>query len=143
MRSLPELIDLLNKAKCSNIIVQFRIHQNRWIKIQKTHLYRVNLNLKGSGKNSHPSVCCFLLLINTFLPVFVNIFLHLEADPVQMRLLHFCPAVLVNSKLDHYCSLLPYVTHNLASTKTPLEPQLCRQLLRASPKLKVYTIISG
>ena len=60
-------------------IVQFRIHQNRWIKIQKTHLYRVNLNLKRSGENSHPSVCCFLLLINTFPLVFVNIFLQLEA----------------------------------------------------------------
>ena len=38
------------------VIVQFRIHQNRWIKIQQTHLYRVNLNLKRSGENSHPSV---------------------------------------------------------------------------------------
>ena len=65
-------------------IVQFRIHQNRWIKIQKKHLYRVNLNLKRIGENSHPSVCCFLLLINTFLLVFENIFFPLEANPVQM-----------------------------------------------------------
>ena len=32
------------------IILQFRIHQTRWIKIQKTHLYRANLKLK---KNVH------------------------------------------------------------------------------------------
>ena len=70
-------------------------------KIQMTHLYRVNFKLKRSGENSHPSVCCFLLLINTFLLVFVNIFLQLEANPVQMRLWYFYPAVLVNSKLDH------------------------------------------
>ena len=31
-------------------MVQFRIHQNRWIKIQKMHLYRVSLKLK---KNIH------------------------------------------------------------------------------------------
>ena len=53
-------------------------------KIQKKHLYRVNLNLKRIGENSHPSVCCFLLLINTFLLVFENIFFPLEANPVQM-----------------------------------------------------------
>ena len=76
-----------------NVIVQLRIHQNRWIKIQKTRVYRVILNLKRSGENSLPSVCCFLLLINTFLLVFVNIFLQLEANPVQMRLLYFYPAV--------------------------------------------------
>ena len=29
-----------------NEIVQFRIHQDRWIKRQKTHLYRVSLNMK-------------------------------------------------------------------------------------------------
>ena len=34
----------------SQIIVQFQIHQNRWLKIQKTHLYRVSLELK---KNIH------------------------------------------------------------------------------------------
>ena len=84
------------------LIVQFRIHQNRWIKIQKTYLYRVNLNLKRCGENSHLSVHRFLLVINTFLLVFVNIFLQLEANPVQTRLLHFYPVVLVNSKLDHY-----------------------------------------
>ena len=33
----------------------------------------------------------------------MNIFLQLEANPVQMCLLYFYPAVLVNSKLD-YCS---------------------------------------
>ena len=70
--------------------------------MQKTHLYRVNLYLKRSGENSHPSVCCFLLLINTFLLVFVNIFLQLEANPVQMRLLYNYPVVLVNSKMDYY-----------------------------------------
>ena len=69
--------------------------------MQKTPLYRVNLNLKRIGENSHPSVCCFLLLINIFLLVFVNSFLPLEANPVQMRLLYFYPAVLVNSKMDH------------------------------------------
>ena len=36
----------------------------------------------------------------------MNIFLQLEANPVQMRLLYFYPAVLVNSKLDHYCMLV-------------------------------------
>ena len=70
----------------------------------KTHLYRVNLNLKRSSVNSHPSVCCFLLLINTFLLVFMNIFLQLEANPVQMCLLYFYPAVLVNSKLEQFGS---------------------------------------
>ena len=85
----------------------FNIHQKRSIKIQKTHLCRVNLNLKRSGENSHPSVCCFLSsLINTFLLVFVNIFLQLEANPVQMRLLYFYPAVLVNSKLDYSDSVI-------------------------------------
>ena len=34
----------------SQVIVQFQIHQNRWLKIQKTHLYRVSLELK---KNIH------------------------------------------------------------------------------------------
>ena len=32
----------------------------------------------------------------------MNIFLQLEANPVQMCLLYFYPAVLVNSKLDYY-----------------------------------------
>ena len=32
----------------------------------------------------------------------MNIFLQLEANPVQMRLLYFYPAVLVNLKLDHW-----------------------------------------
>ena len=32
----------------------------------------------------------------------MNIFLQLEANPVQMRLLYFYPAVLVNSKLDYH-----------------------------------------
>ena len=85
----------------NNAIVQFRIHQNRRIKIQKTHSDRVNLNLKRSGENSHPAVCCFLLLINAFLLVFVNILLQLEANRVQMCLLYFYPAVLVNSKPCH------------------------------------------
>ena len=31
----------------------------------------------------------------------MNIFLHLEANPVQMHLSYFYPAVLVNSNLDH------------------------------------------
>ena len=31
----------------------------------------------------------------------MNIFLQLEANPVQMHLLYFYPAVLVNSTLDH------------------------------------------
>ena len=30
----------------NGLIVQFRIHQDHWIKRQKTHLYRVSLNLK-------------------------------------------------------------------------------------------------
>ena len=92
-------------------IVQFRIYQNRWIKMKKTDLYRVNLNLKHSGENSHPSVCCVLLLINTFLLVFVNIFLQLEANPVQMRLLYYYPAVLVNLKLDYYKSIFLHLHH--------------------------------
>ena len=68
-----------------------------------THLiYRVNLNLERGGENSHPFMCCFLLLINAFLLVFVNIFLQLEANPVQMHLLHFyLVAVLVSSKLGY------------------------------------------
>ena len=82
-------------------MVQFRIHQNHSIQIQHTRLYRVNLNLKCSSENSHPFVC-FLLLINTFLLVFVNDFFQLEVNPVQMHLLYFYLAVLVNSKLD-YC----------------------------------------
>ena len=86
-------------------MVQFRIQQN-WIKIQRTYLYRVNLNLKRGGENSHPFVCCFLLLINTFLLVFLNIFLQLEVNPAQMRLLYYYPAGLVNSKLDYYLSVL-------------------------------------
>ena len=78
-------------------MVQFRIQQNRWIKIPKTHLYRVNLNLERGGENSQLFVCCFLLLINTFLLVFVNIFLQLKVTPVQMLLLYFHSAGLVNS----------------------------------------------
>ena len=41
-------------------------------KIQKTNLNRVNLNLERGGENSYPFVC-FILLVNTFLLVFVNI----------------------------------------------------------------------
>ena len=91
-------------------MVQFRIHQNRWIKIQGTHLYRVNLNLKLGDENFHPFVCCFLLLINTFLLVFVNIFLQLQVNPAKMRLLYFYPAALVNSKLDYYCLQYEYTS---------------------------------
>ena len=31
-------------------IVEFRVHQNRWIQVQTTHMYRVGLKLK---KNIH------------------------------------------------------------------------------------------
>mgnify|MGYP007058304242 CR=1 FL=1 len=69
-----------------------------------THLiYSVNLNLEHGGENSHPFMCCFLLLINAFLLVFVNIFSQLknEANPVQMHLLYFYLAVLMSSKLGY------------------------------------------
>ena len=105
-------------------MIQFRIHENRWIKIQKTHLYRVNLNLERGGENSHPFVCCFLLLINTFLLVFVNIFLQLEVDPVQMRLLYFYPASLVNSKLEYY-GPLKCAKHNFSSLECEKHTSLC------------------
>ena len=68
--------------------------------MQKIHLYRVSLNLERGQENSHLLSIVFLL-INTFLLVFVNIFLQFEVNPVQVRLLYFYPAVLVNSKLDY------------------------------------------
>jgi len=37
-----------------------------------------------------------------FWQVFVNILLQIEACPAKMRLLSFCPAATVNSKLDYW-----------------------------------------
>ena len=78
---------MINCIGAESIMVQFRIHQNRRIKIQKTRLYRVNL--KRGGQNSHPFVCSFHLLINAFLLVFLNIFLQLEDNPLQIRFFVF------------------------------------------------------
>ena len=48
--------------------------------MQKIHLYRVSLNLERGQENSHLLSIVFLL-INTFLLVFVNIFLQFEVSP--------------------------------------------------------------
>ena len=59
-RTLHDLLEIPNFSLCVEkyftsecgeevklfLIAQFRIHQNRWIKIEKTHLYRVGLKLK-------------------------------------------------------------------------------------------------
>ena len=52
----------------------------------------------------------YFLLINIFLLVFVNIFLQLEANPAEMRLLYSYPAVLVYSKLDFFLSVFSVFT---------------------------------
>ena len=51
----------------------------------------------------------------------MNIFLQLEANPVQMCLLYFYPAVLVNSKLDHY-RMCPHKDNEKLRSRCELNP---------------------
>lgn len=121
-------------------MVQFHIHQNHSIQIQHTRLYRVNLNLKCGSKNSHPFVC-FLLLFNTFLLVFVNNFFQLEVNPVQMHLLYFYLAVLVNSKLD-YCRTIHIILILFNQYSTTIKSNFEGKSKNNSNALKTGTLLN-
>ena len=77
-------------------------------KALKTHLYRASLNLRKIYSRIpfrrtpvYNCVYCFKLKFSTFSPVFENILLQFEANPVQISLRRFYSAPTINSKLDH------------------------------------------
>ena len=89
--------------------VQFCINQDHWIKRLKMHCYRVRIWRRYSKIPTRKWTCYILYnyLFNyknfsAFPPVFVNILLQIETNPVKMH--HWClySAVMLNLKRD-YC----------------------------------------
>ena len=114
----------------------------------KTTQYKYN-TLVYTGLTSTWSVAarilallCFLLLINTFLLVFVNDFFQLEVNPVQMHLLYFYLAVLVNLKLD-YCRTIHIILILFNQYSTTIKSNFEGKSKNISTALKTGTLLNG
>ena len=89
-----------------DLIVQFWIRHDRWIKALTIHFYWVSLYLKWNihkfqrEDDLFTAVYCLIFKFVALSHWYLWIFFQVEANPVQMRCQYFYSAVIVNSKLD-------------------------------------------